>query len=270
MTAQAAMRRLARHPIVHLLPVPVPFDVRDDEALEQVAGALLSRFREHDDSEAFTFLVELCYERLVNVAKRTAWGHAVILDPDDLVASFVARLFTDVRKGQPPVRHFLGLAYTMMRFEALNQLRSHRRARKRCLAYGELQADLHTPVDPAVLVDELEQTQGMQRLGTVFLIVVNHCFHSLRDRDRHALTLRELEGHCYDEVAALLCVPRSQVGMILKRARMRLARHIDEMLEALHRRHTPHPGPIPTKAVHGLSGAAATTPDLPDSTDTHT
>jgi RNA polymerase sigma factor (sigma-70 family) len=258
------MQRLARHPIVDLLPIPVPFDSRNDDALEQVAGALLSRFREHDDSEAFTFLVELCHERLVRMARRTAWGHAVILDPEDLVASFMARLFTDVRKGQPPVRHFLGLAYTMMRFEALNQIRSHRRAHKRCLAYGELQADLHTPIDPAVLVDDLEQTEDLRRLGTMFLIVVNHSFHSLRERDRHVLTLREVDGLSYDEVAQLLCVPRPQVGMILKRARLRLARRIDEMFRAVQPAGTPQPGP--THATSGLTRSAvpANLSDSPD------
>jgi RNA polymerase sigma factor (sigma-70 family) len=227
------MQRLARHPLADLLPLTPPFDARDDAALEPVAGALLSRFREHDDSEAFVFLVELCHGRLVAMAGRLARGHAIMLDPDDLVAAFMARLFTDVRKGQPRVRHFLALAYTMMRFEALNQIRSHRRSRKRCLAYGELHADQNAPADPAVLVDDQEQTEDLRRLGTVFLVVVNRCFHTLRERDRQVLTLREIEGRCYDDVAALLSVPRPQVGMILKRARERLARRIDEMFRAV-------------------------------------
>lgn len=252
MTAHDAMERLAQHSLATELPIAIPFDRRDDQALELVAGALLFRFREQDDTEAYVFLVELLHERLVQIAKRLTRSLSVLSDPEDLVSALMAKLFTDVRKGQPMVRKFLALSFTIMRNEAINQLRRRQRLHQHTLEYGELQADLQAPADPAVLLADREHHEDVRLLGTVFLTVVNQCFHSLRTRDRQALTLREIEGMSYEDIAVQLAVPRPQVGMIIKRARTRLARQIDKMFQALHLR----------LLGHGLSSQAAPRPEL--------
>lgn len=236
MTAQDAMQRLTRHPLASHLPLAVPFDTRDDETLEVVAGVLLSRFREHDETEAYVFLVELLHDRLVQIATRLTRGLAILADPEDLVAALMAKLFTDVRKGRPRVKRFLALSFTIMRNEAVSQLRRRQRWHRRTLEYGELQADLQAPADPAMLLVDREHQQDLRLLGTVFLTVTNQCFHSLRERDRRALTLREIEGLSYNDIAVRLSVPRPQVGMIIKRARTRLAQRIDKMFNAIHLR----------------------------------
>ena len=230
------MERLAQHSLAQELPIAIPFDRRDDQALELVAGTLLFRFREQDDTEAYVFLVELLHERLVQIARRLTRSLSVLTDPEDLVAALMAKLFTDVRKGQPMVRRFLALSFTIMRNEAINQLRRRQRLHQHTLEYGELQADLQAPADPAVLLADREHHADVRLLGTVFLTVVNQCFHSLRERDRQALTLREIERLSYEDIAVRLAVPRPQVGMIIKRARTRLARQIDKMFQALHLR----------------------------------
>ena len=74
-------------------------------------------------ARAFTLLVELTQPRMARIARAVTPQLAMALPPDDLVASFMARLFTDVRRGQPLVRHFVALAHTSMRNDALNQLR---------------------------------------------------------------------------------------------------------------------------------------------------
>lgn len=230
------MERLAQHSLASEMPIAIPFDRRDDQALEAVAGSLLLRFREQDDTEAYVFLVELLHDRLVQIARRLTRSLSVLSDPEDLVSALMAKLFTDVRKGQPLVRKFLALSFTIMRNEAINQLRRRQRLHQHTLEYGELQADLQAPADPAVLLADREHDEEVRLLGTIFLTVVNQCFHSLRARDRQALTLREIEGLSYEDIAVHLAVPRPQVGMIIKRARTRLARQIDKMFQALHLR----------------------------------
>lgn len=236
--------RLRRSDLATHVDVPAAFDPADDEHLNQVAGDLLRLFREGDDVEAYTFLVELLHPRLLAMAGGIARRQGVLLDPDDLVAGFMARLFTDVRKDQPVVKQFLALAYTTMRYDALNQLRLHRRARTRGEAWEQMRVTQLTPVDPAWAVDEAERTAQGLHVAATFLSIVGHCFHGLGDRDRRVLSLRELEGLSYDDLAVTLEVPRTQVGMVLKRARARLARRVESTL-----RRTPAPARPSTVAA---------------------
>ena len=215
------------------------FDPTNDEHLEALACRLLSRFRDSDDVEAYILLVELCQDRLHQVALGITRRLGLMIDPDDLVATFMARLFTDARtpsgtashKARQAVRHILSVAYTMMRYDALNQLRLMRRARERGHLFEESRCNERRPIDPSVAVSDREQHGALARLGTVFLVLVSRCFHSLGLRDRRILICRELEGLCYDEIAATLDLPRPQVGMILKRARGRLTDRVDRALD---------------------------------------
>ncbi len=230
------VERLRHGPLSPALNVPTPYDPRNDEHLECLAGQLLQQFRTHDDVEAFTALVELTQLRLFQVASGVARRLALVIEPEDLVASFMARLFTDVRKHklqtQAPVRRFLALAYTMMRFDALNQLRLMRRARARAIRYEEREAPQRHTVDPAWSAEVRERSGPLPRLGTLMLAVVGRCFHGLKVRDRRILICRELESLSYDQIALVMELPRSQVGMVLKRARERLLLAIDRSIPA--------------------------------------
>ena len=242
--------------------LPRAFDPTDDEHLEQAAGRLLHRFRDRDDVEAYVLLVELSQTRLRQLAATITRRLGVMIDPDDLVAGLMARLFTDVKTaaGTEPVRRFLSLGYTMMRYDCLNQLRLLRRASARDARFERRLAEERTTLDPVAEVDAREQERSLARLGTLLLAVVSRCFHGLGLRDRRVLIGREIEGLTYDELADALELPRPQVGMILKRARERLALRIERALSA------PRPHtlslPRPAAAAHGRSSDVPT-PDSP-------
>jgi RNA polymerase sigma factor (sigma-70 family) len=227
-------RQLQSVGLADIIVLPEGFDPADDQSVEQVAGQLLSHFRAVDDVQAYVMLVELTQRHLQRVARSITRRLALMIDADDLVATFMAQLFTDVRKGQPEVRRFLSLAYTVMRYDALNQLRLAHRSRARCRSFGERSALARAPCDPSAALDGREQTAALKRLGTLFFSVVNQCFHALSLRDRRVLICREIEGMSYDELAAALQMPRTQVGMILKRARDRLAQAIERAMPGHH------------------------------------
>ncbi|RKY20853.1 MAG: hypothetical protein DRQ55_06275 [Planctomycetota bacterium] len=235
----ACAARLQRSTLAAVIDLPDAFDPLDDQHLNRVAGGLLRRFREQDDVEAYSFLVELLHARLLSMAAGIVRRQGLLVDPDDLVAGFMARIFSDVRKDQPVVRQFLALAYTAMRYDALNQLRLHRRARTRGEAWEAMRAARLAPIDPAWAVERDESSARTLRMAATFLAVVDQSFHRLREHDRRVLTLRELDGLSYDDLAAALDVPRTQVGMVLKRARARLARDVQTILER-----TPPPAPV--------------------------
>jgi len=226
------VEKLRQSPLGAELQIPEPFEPGNDEHLEQVAGQLLQRFRLHDDVEAYVALVELTQGRLSQIAEGVARRLALMIIPDELVAGFMSRLFTDVRKPYPggPVRRFLKVAYTMMRFDALNQLRSLRRAQKRDTHFEEFETLRRQPLNPSQVAEVREDGVKLAHLATLLLALVGRCFHDLKIRDRRILICREIEGLSYDEIAAAMDLPRSQVGMILKRARLRLATRIDRAL----------------------------------------
>ena len=215
-------------PIGSAAPDLARLDLQKDEDLNALAGVLLQRFREQDDVEAYSFLIELVHRRLVLMAQGITRRQGLLIDADDLVAGFMARLFTDVRREQPVVRQFLALAYTTMRYDALNQLRLHRRARIRGDAWEQMRAPSRAPIDPAWALECAERSVQARRMAALFLSVVDQCFHALPERDRRMLALREIDGLSYDELGVSMDIPRGQVGMVLKRARGRLARRVEQ------------------------------------------
>lgn len=205
------------------------FDARDDAHLEEAAAFLIERFRATNDAEALALLFELSHERLHRIARQVTRQLAVALDPDDLVAGFMARLFVDVRRPLPTVRRFLGLAHTAMRNDARNQLRAASRAFKRGLAWHALQI---APDDPARALDERERAAACARIGATVAAVVQGCFHGLAARDRRILLLREVESLSYEDLSREMGLPANQVGTVLKRARDRLLRRVAQTLAA--------------------------------------
>jgi len=233
---------------------PQPFDPRDDAHLDRLAAPLLHRFREQDDTAAFTLLVELTQRRVSRIALQVTRQLAMAIDPEDLVAAFFARLFTDVRKRQPVVQHFLGLAHTSMRNDALNQLRQYKRAQARHTVWTE-QRLLEKVADPSVQAEDNEQVAILRRFGTVFLSVLGQCFHELSERDRRVLIAREVDGLTYDGIAETLALPRNQVGMIVKRAREHLSQRIRGTFTRMGRQ--ADGTPLPVQALRAATGAGS-------------
>ena len=205
------------------------FDPRNDLHLDAAAGFLLDRFHASNDTAHLALLWELTQRRLREIARSIVRQHALALDPDDLVAGFFTRLFTDVRRPQSRVRRFLGLAHTAMRNDARNQLRQAARVTRRQASF---QASLAQPADPSAELSAAEQDALCARVGLFVIAVVGECFHQLRDRDRRILLLREVEGLDYERLAQEMGLPSNQVGSVLRRARERLASRLSRTLAA--------------------------------------
>jgi len=227
--ASGLLARAAALPGEPRVLLPADADLARDEHVDELAGQLLRRFRELDDAEAFELLVRLTEPRLHSLARRIARELRPGVEPEDLVASFYARLFTDLRRGRPPVHNFLGLARTALRNDALNQLRRRKRAEARQRTWHDLRASEPEP-DPIRLADDREQSARMERLGALVLTLVAGRFAELPERDRLVLQAREIDGMTYEDIAVTFGLPRGQVGMVILRARKRLAARLSESL----------------------------------------
>lgn len=219
---------LAEHPLAAELEVPDDFDVTDDTHLDALAAQLLRRFRADGQAQAFELLVALCRPRLLGIARRLTRTPPV--EAEDLLARFLARLFTELRPDEPHVPHFLGLAVTTMRYDLLNLQRQAARRRRRGRRWQQAQWRLDEPADPSDVACRRERSQRLQRAASALLSVVLVAFRDLPERDRDVLVRRELEHLTYDDLAVSTGVPRTQIGMVLQRARRKLVARIQSTL----------------------------------------
>ena len=219
---------LADHPLAVELDLPDGFDAGCDRHLDLVAGQLLRRFRLENDPAAFELFVDLCRPRLLGIARRL--GRQPPVDGEDLLARFLARLFIETRPDEPDVGSVLGLAVTTMRYDQLNLQRQAMRRQRRGRRWQEAQWQLDEPADPSDVACRKERARGLQRVVPTLLAVVLVSFRSLPERDRDVLVRRELERLSYDDLAHSTGLPRRQVGMVLQRARRKLAGRIEQNL----------------------------------------
>ena len=206
-----------------------PFDPEDDGQVDAAARSLLERFRRTNDKATFTLLFELTQPRLSRIAEGLTQRMAPSVDPDDLVSSFFASQFADLRDHHQPVRRFLGLANRSMRNLVLDHRRWVKRDQRGSHHYQDSLAD---PADPALQAADQEQDAHLARYGQLVARLTDECFHGLDERYKHVLVARELLGMSYERVAVMLQVEPRQVGMVIRRARQHLADRIAERLAA--------------------------------------
>jgi len=240
------LARIAALPGEPRIELPHGVDLGRDDHVDALAGQLLRRFRQADDAQAFELLVRMTEPRLQRIACRIGRELRPGVEPEDLVATLYARLFTDLRRDRPLVRNFLGLSYTALRNDALNQLRRSKRAEARQRTWHALRAGEAEP-DPIHLADDREQSARLSRLGSLVLALVAGRFAQLPERDRLVLEAREIEGRSYENIAVTFGLPRGQVGMVILRARKRLEARLRESLA----------GPAAAPPRQGARGHAA-------------
>ena len=200
-----------------------------DDDVETQARTLLRDFWITNETDLFARLYEITAPRLHEIARAIVRKIAVLLEPEDLVSAWLAKLFTDACRPPREIRSFFGLARTAMRHEALDALRHQERLSRRHLAY-HASAPSEAP-DPSWTLGAREQGEALRDDAIVFLHVVGACVGRLGDRARTVLLAREVEGLSYDALASEFALPRGQVGMILKRARTSLLRRIECALD---------------------------------------
>ena len=199
---------------------------RPDEPAEAFARrletALMVLFRETRSGAVFTVLYESTRQAMSSWILHLCVGRGQRRDPLEMVQdTFVniyryAGSFRDGRGGG-----FRGWARTI----AANVVRrAHQRpARAMFLDLPEGSAE---PIDPrpgpAAACQSSEERAHLGQAWTFLLLHYAAAWETLSPRDREALTLVEVEGKSYSEAGVLLRVGRSNMKMIMFRARKRI------------------------------------------------
>lgn len=207
MQGESLPERLARIAGSDVSPALRDFDPADPLQVDDAARVLLSRLSGESAGEAFTLLTELTVKHVSDLACDVARQVGLVMDTDDLVATFYSRLLVDLRP-RVEVHHFLKLAHDWLREEAEAWVRDY-------------------------ACTELPRPDGARAADT-YDEVVRVCFHRLDLPARRLLRAAEVEGLDNGAIARTFSITPEEAADQLGRARMRLAEAIEDALEGGH------------------------------------
>ncbi len=191
----------------------------------------MARFRDRRGSAEFQALYDLASPALLAWITGQVRGRRLSLDPTELLQDVFVNIYRyaqGFREEQP------GSFRVWSRRIATNVVR------RACLpntALGSFQAlpqGLQEPADVALGPGESASgVEEMRALSRAWMILLAHyaaAAATLRDRERHALELIEIQGFSYAQAAADLGVGPSNMKMIVFRARKRIRAEIARRL----------------------------------------
>lgn len=199
---------------------PTPDDSRQGFS-DRLDTALMALFRDRREVVAFELLYLRARGGIFDSLRRAVAQRRVAIDPLELLQD----TFVNVYRYAGGFRdEHAGSFRAWSRTIAHHTLaRASMRRRLRVVAWPEGMED---PVDPCAqptrsLADH-EETDSLAQSWMLFLAHYQRAYLELSPRDRRALELVEVEGLSYGDAARELAVGRSNMKMILFRARSRI------------------------------------------------
>jgi len=232
------IRAIAGEAAAECRPQP---DVSNPRHVDRLARGLLTRFLERDDGEAFTLLIELTHEPLLDACERIARDVGLVADLHELVAGVFSRVFVDTRA--------TGLGGSFLD-RATEELEREAEAWVRDLALRDLPAPRASTGDADPTApdrigrrapggdgrgaphdgDEVRAPHGGGTDGDLYTDLVQTCFHRLDLVDRRLLRAGEVEGLGERQIAVTFGLAGEDVRRLLVEAHRRLRRSIARAL----------------------------------------
>ena len=228
-SASAALVALSRFPVIsaqlHERGVSlVGTEGESQEAFEnRLTTQLMALYRDTRSERSFEALYAVSETSVLQWIRRLLARGNAHLDPVEMLQDTFVNVFRYPKSFRDD---HIGSYRVWVRTIAGNIVR---RARGRTLAHpvqalpegaGELADSCATPESNAQVG---EQVRGLQGAWVIFLLHYSQAWKELRPRDQQALVLVEVEGRTYIEAGEILSVGRSNMKMIIFRARKRIA-----------------------------------------------
>jgi RNA polymerase sigma factor (sigma-70 family) len=189
---------------------------------EQVETALMAQFQLQRSEAAFTALYERSQAAVLDWLRWRIRQHGVRLDPQVLLQDTYINVFKYAGSFRAGER---GGFRAWVRTIAANVVRRalSKLGRPWVSTDAESAPELTDPRQgPLACAAAGEETRELAAAWSLFLAHYARAFAMLRERDRRALELVEVEGQSYAQAAAALGVSGSNMKMIMLRARQRL------------------------------------------------
>ncbi len=199
---------------------------------DRIDTALMALFRDQGAADVFEMLHRRARGSILDAVRRVVGERCTALDPIELVQDTFINVYRYARsfRDEHP-SSFRAWARTIAH-HTVSRAATRRSARAlQPLPDGSLE-----PADnreaPLRSIYEHEDVRALHQSWMLFLAHYAEGFDALSPRDRRALELVELQGLSYTEAAATLRVGRSNMKMILFRARTRIQAHMRRSMGA--------------------------------------
>ncbi|MHC5211294.1 MAG: RNA polymerase sigma factor [Planctomycetota bacterium] len=196
------------------LPANEPFDASRPPHVDRAARPLLQRFHAENDGVAFALLVEIAQPLLEGAAYQITRDLGLALDPRDLVAAHLGRLYVDLRRPPNIPESFVDHAITAMDADAHERVET--------LAAGVAESPSTAGTQPAA-----------ERLAAHFAAIVSAGFHALDEADRRVLLALEVDRLSYAEIAETFGIYQDEVAQRIVETRGRLAARIAAIFSSI-------------------------------------
>lgn len=204
-----------------------PSGDESDEAVDNRIGTeLMALYRDTRNRRSFEALYAVSESSVLTWIRSLLARSGGELDPVELLQDTFVNVFRYPRGFR---ENHAGSYRVWVRTIAGNIVRRAHATSKR----GSLQSlpeGFQEPADPGASPESSaqtgEQVRGLQSAWTLFLLHYAGAWAQLRPRDQLALRLVEVEGRSYVEAGRILDVGRSNMKMIIFRARKRIAQHM--------------------------------------------
>lgn len=183
---------------------------------------LVERVRQ-GDKRAFDLLVEKYWRRLARLLSR------MVRDPDD-IDDIVQETFIKAYRALPQFRGDAAF-YTWLYRIGVNTAKNHLSAKGKAMPTVSEQAlpDEEEGVEERLAVQDVS-TPESELLSKQVALAVNEAVEALPEELRTAITLREIEGLSYEEIATLMGCPIGTVRSRIFRAREAIAAKLRPIL----------------------------------------
>lgn len=189
---------------------------------EHVDTALMALFRDSSEPQAFELLYQRARAPLYGLLRRVVCERGLGLDPLELVQD----TFVNVYRYRASFRDDHPASFRAWSRTIAYHSVSRAAGKRRTTSLQSLPEGMQEPVDPrSTPVRSIEGREDLGALRQSWMLFLAHyarAFARLSERDRAALEMIEVEGLTYAAAAARLSVGRSNIKMIVFRARARL------------------------------------------------
>ena len=205
---------------------------RSSTAHEEMASLLMEGFSRTRNLDAFSLLYELTHPQiLLVILKRTRFSHPSI-DPRDVLQDVFLSIYRyPHRFRNEKSASFRNWSFSIVRNTLLKHVRSVQRSEVELDPISEVVEDHNSRAPLSVLEDDEETLRASQTFA-LCLLAYRRAFHDgLKEREKRALRLIEVKGLKYRRAAELMEVRLENLKMIVCRARKKLLRAMQELLE---------------------------------------
>lgn len=181
--------------------------------------------------EVFSLLYELCHRQILMVIlKRVRYAHPSI-DPKDVLQDVFLSIYRyPHRFRNEKSSSFRNWSFSIVRNTLLKHLRNVQKAQVDLDPLADMVEDERSPA-PIQVLQEDEESSRAARSYAMCLLVYRKAYSRLKEREQRALQLIEVRQMKYRGAAEEMDVRLENLKMIVCRARKKMLRAMEELLE---------------------------------------